>query len=221
MFRRHPITVLVGLAIAVMGVRSGTAQEAGPVFDEQGDYVGPRAFDTPVDAQPWVGWHGPIDDGLLGLRFGMDRFATARSLRERGLEGQHSRSQTQLFGGQVLGHSGEVLTEFRPDTQAPTGERLSRIQIMWRIDGLPNRAMALFERLDGLLASRYGTPLLAEEDGYAALDNGWGSFQRGYVGPQAKAYLVVEAIRNQRFRVVLSLESPQLHVSTQVDDEDR
>ena len=212
MLVRHPSTVLVGVILTLGLVHGVRAQEpSNPVYDE--DFL--AEFDNGPDRPnptPWVGWHGPLDDGLLGLRFGMDRFAVGRNLRERGLQGLPARAQTQRFEGKILGHTGEVLTDFRPDVQAPKGERLSRIQIAWRIDGLPNRALDLFESLRTMLEARYGDPLLSEEDGYSALDSGWGSFRRGYAGPQARALLVVEAIRNQRFRVVILVESPQLHV---------
>lgn len=232
MSRRHPITALVRAAIlaiaaaasVVIGVGPGSAQtdsRATPPRQTDASYFADLGADAPtVLAEPWVGWYGPLDDGLLGLRFGMDRFEVGRRMRERGLEGQASRPGTQRFEGALLGSTGEVLTEFRPDAQAPNGERLSRVQISWRIDGVPNRAVDLFERLDAMLESRYGEPLLSTEDGYAALDSGWGEFRRGYVGPQAKALLVVEAIRSQRFRVVISLESPQLHVAQRNRDED-
>lgn len=224
MFRRHPITVLVAVTIAVgsaaasIGARTACAQTPDSLSRAGDAFYELPSDDFPRGSQPWVGWHGPLDDGLLGLRFGMDRFAVSRILRERDLEGRPSRPQTQRFEGSILGHPGEVLTEYRPDPHAPTGERLSRIQIMWRIDGLPNRAVELFGKLEGMLASRYGEPLLAEDDGYAALDNGWGKNRRGFVGTQAKALLEVEAVRSQRFRVVISLESPQLHVAPRVDD---
>lgn len=226
MYRRHPITALVAVTIAMgsvaapSGVPTVHAQAPDSLSQEEAWSYELPSDDLPRGSQPWVGWHGPLDDGLLGLRFGMDRFAVSRILRERGLDGRPSRPQTQRFEGPILGHPGEVLTEFRPDAQAPTGERLSRIQIMWRIDGLPNRAVELFGKLEGMLVSRYGDPLLSEDDGYAALDNGWGKNRRGYVGTQAKALLEVEAIRSQRFRVVLSLESPQLHVEPRVTDEE-
>lgn len=215
---RHPSTALVLVTIVLSFAPSLFAQSSGePAAPDTARFGGD--LDARPVAEPWVGWHGPLDDGLLGLRFGMDRFSVARVLRERGLSGRHSREHTLLFGGTILSRNGEILTEFRPDPTAPNGERLSRIQLMWTIEGVPHGALGLFERLDAMLRSRYGEPRMVEEDGFAALDSGWGQYVRGYVGTQAKAVLHLESTRRERYRLLLSLESPQLHVPTTGDED--
>jgi hypothetical protein len=211
---RHPITVPVGRTIALfvaVSVTWASAQTPEETLDSTGVLFDESTAERPM-AEPWVGWHGPLDDGLLGLRFGMDRFTVGRILRERELRGRSSRAHMLRFEGSVLSRNGEVLVEFRPDSATPNGERLSRIQIIWTIEGVPHGALSLFERLDGMLRSRYGEARLVEEDGFAALDNGWGQYRRVYAGPQAKALLHLESTRQERYRLTLHLESPQLQV---------
>lgn len=222
MLHRHPITVLVSctiaLFVAIDAAGAGiSTREATP--DSAEWLLEDLTAERPM-AEPWAGWHGPFDDGLLGLRFGMDRFTAGRILRERDLRGRAARASTLRFEGSVLSRNGEVLVDFRPDPAAPGGERLSRIQLIWTIEGVPHGAHALFERLDGMLHSRYGEARLVEEDGFAALDNGWGQYRRVYAGPQAKALLHLESTRQERYRLTLHLESPQLHLPLRQADVD-
>ena len=221
--RRAWIAALVGWLLFAGGVsaqepdpRAQAGRDDDPFVEMDEDGVWEDDWGAPV-TEPWVGWYGPVDEGLLDLKFGMGRFGVAQELRERDLQSRPAREGTQRFEGRILGELAQVVASYRPDASAPEGERLSAIQLVWTLYGVPNNAVDLFERLDGMLASRYGEPLLAEDDGYAALDSGFGVNRRYYVGTQARAWLRLEAVRTERYQLVLTLQSPQWHV---VEDED-
>ncbi len=199
---------LVAVAVAVAGVHTpASAQDA--VSDDPYDVLDDTGVPDP--RQPWEGWYGPPADGLIGLRFGMDRFVVLRTMADRDdLESRAARDGQLRFEGRFLGATAEVLLDFtEPSTGDRTG-RLRRIQVQWRLFGLPNRPLSLYDRLDGLLAARYGGPVSEHDDGYAALDSGDGVVRRMYVGPEARAQVQIEAYRPQRYWVILALESPQL-----------
>jgi hypothetical protein len=164
-----------------------------------------------VGGELWDGWHAPLADGYGNLRFGMDRATVAQLLSEAGYRPLNARSGTLRFAGKLDGQSVELLAEFRADARAGEGGRLCRIQLHWDgLGGPTSRALALFERWESELARRYEAPLLAEEDGANALEGGRGRFVRLHQGPEMQAILELRAVRTNRFRMLLTLDSPQL-----------
>ena len=159
---------------------------------------------------PWVGWVGPLSDGLHGLRFGMTGFEANRVMREKGLEPANARPFTLRFEGDVLGRPAELMSEFTTSRPSDPGTSLRVVQIRWRFRGLPGPVVTHFGKLERMLASRYGTPVLSEEDGLNALEAGSGTYKRLYYGPQAKAWLELSTIRIQEFAVLIRIECPQL-----------
>lgn len=174
---------------------------------------------APDPSQPWIGWYGPFGDGLLGLRFGMDRFVALRLMRDRGLDSRPAREGELRFEGEFLGETAEVGLEFTRTRFDDAGDpiddgiangQLRRIQVTWQLLGLPHKPLRLFERLDGLLAARYGTPVLEEDDGFTALDVGDGLVRKVYFGREVRAQVELRAYRPKRYYLVLALENPQL-----------
>ncbi|HKK70678.1 MAG TPA: hypothetical protein VKA86_05625 [Candidatus Krumholzibacteria bacterium] len=205
------VSCVLFAVLAVGGATPATPQDRGPgdpydVLDDTG---------APDPRQPWEGWYGPLADGLIGLRFGMDRFVVLRTMADReDLESSAARDGQLRFEGRFLGQAAEVLLDFTEPTPGDHTGRLHRIQVQWRLFGLPSRPLRLYEQLDGLLAARYGDPVSEHDDGFAALDSGDGLVRRVYVGPEARAQVQIEAYRSQRYWVILALESPQLTPST-------
>jgi hypothetical protein len=163
-----------------------------------------------VGDYPWVGFYGPLSDGLHGLRFGMGGFEVNRILREKGMEPANARPYTLRFEGQVLGQPAEVVAEFDQSSPASPGANLRVVQIRWDFRGLPQNGFRYFSRLDEMLASRYGKPVLVKDDGMQNLDTGNGRLQRLYYGPQARAWLEYQALRRQEYVLMIRIECPQL-----------
>mgnify|MGYP006277772871 CR=1 FL=1 len=204
--RRH-VLLLVAAALVAGPHPPAWAQDA--VSDDPYDVLDETG--APDPRQTWEGWYGPPADGLIGLRFGMDRFVVLRTMADRDdLESRAARDGQLRFEGRFLGETAEVLLDFTEPSDVDRTGRLRRIQVQWRLFGLPNRPLSLYDRLDGLLAARYGDPVSEHDDGYAALDSGDGLVRRMYVGPEARAQVQIEAYRSQRYWVILALESPQL-----------
>jgi hypothetical protein len=195
---QHAILLLL-IVVSVAGSQ--------PLEDEDG-FVG-------VGEYPWEGWNGPLGDGLYGLRFGTGGFEVNATMREKGLDPSHSRLGTLRFEGDVLGANAELLAEFTADRTIDPGSQLRAIQIRWLLRGLPQQGMRLFGQLDEMLALRYGNPVLAEDDGLAALENGGGAMRRLYYGPEARAWLELEAQGRQRYALLIRIECPQLPRPTQ------
>lgn len=163
-----------------------------------------------VDDYPWIGFVGPLSDGLHGLRFGMGGFEVNRIMRDKGLEPATARPYTLRFEGDVLGEGAEIIAEFDRSSPSSSGANLRVVQIRWNFEGLPQKGFRFFNRLDEMLASRYGTPVLKKDDGMANLDTGSGRLQRMYYGQQARAWLEYVAIRRQEFALMIRIECPQL-----------
>lgn len=205
------------------GVVLGIVCALGPV-DAPAQFADDDPFDVIDEAKgsidpsrPWVGWYGPFTDGLIDLRFGMDRFTVLRVARDRGFEGMPASDDELRFEGTLLGETVEVRLSFTsrgsddddvPDEIVPG--QLKRIQVTWRLTGLPQRPLALFERLDGLMQRRYGDPVLTRDDGFTALDVGDGTVRSLYVGPEARTQVELQAYRPERYYVVVALTNPQL-----------
>ena len=163
-----------------------------------------------VGDYPWIGFVGPLSDGLHGLRFGMGGYEVLRILREKGLEPATARPYTLRFEGEVLGEDAEIIAEFDRERPSSPGASLRVVQIRWNFRGLPQNGFRYFTRLDEMLASRYGKPVLEKDDGMANLDTGSGRLQRMYYGQQARAWLEYVAIRRQEFALMIRIECPQL-----------
>ncbi len=190
---RFQLAILILLLCA--GPVAGAQDEDG--FESVGDY-------------PWVGWFGPLSDGLHGLRFGTGGFEVNRVMKEKGLTAIRARSYTLRFEGDVLGATGELIAGFTAKRPSASAAALRVIQIRWIFRGRPQRGLGLFEKLDGLLASRYGKPVLHRDDGISHLETGAGSYQRLYYGPEAQAWLEYAALGGQEFALLIRLECPQL-----------
>ena len=212
--RRRPASIAVLVAfVLVAATATGVRAEDDDPFDVIDELSGPDP------QRPWVDWYAPFTDGLIDLRFGMDRFVVLRLLRERGLEGQPARDGELRFEGELLGEQAEVRLEFSrtryDDAGVPIDDgikvgQLRRIQVTWQLLGLPHKPLRLFERLDGLMARRYGEPVLSEDDGFAALDTGDGLVRKVYFGREARAQVELQAYRPERYYLVLALVNPQL-----------
>ena len=70
--------------------------------------------------------------------------------------------------------------------------------------------LRLFERLNGMLESRYGAALAIESAGRGALETGNGVERKFFEGPEARAVLELLSPRPERFDLIFRLESPQL-----------
>jgi len=207
----HGLRVVVGIT-CVFGSVGASAQTSTDdpfdVLDEERGAIDP--------SRPWVGWHGPFVDGLIDLRFGMDRFTVLRLARDRGFEGTPASDDELRFEGTLLGETVEVRLTFTSRSGETDGSaeiapgQLRRIQVTWRLTGLPQRPLRLFERLDDLMRKRYGEPVLTLDDGFAALDVGKGTVRSLYVGPEARAQVELQAYRPERYYVVVALTNPQL-----------
>ena len=196
MFSQIRPLIYFGMVMLIVSVPVA-AQDDEAGFDSVGDY-------------PWVGFQGPLSDGLHGLRFGMGGFEVNRVLREKELEPANARPYTLRFEGEVLGQPAEIIAEFDQSRPSTPGASLRVVQIRWDFRGLPQNGFRYFNRLDELLASRYGRPVLEKDDGMANLDTGSGRLQRLYYGPQARAWLEYVAIRRQEYALMIRIECPQL-----------
>jgi hypothetical protein len=192
---RGQFAILILLLAAVPAAGQELEDEDG--FISVGDY-------------PWVGYVGPLSDGLHGLRFGMGGFEVNRIMREKGLEPANARPHTLRFEGSVLGHPAELITEFTRERAIDPLAELRVVQIRWNFQGLPQQGFSFFEKLDEMLATRYGKPVLKKDEGMQNLDSGDGRLQRLYYGPQAQAWLEYSAIRRQEYALMIRIECPQL-----------
>jgi hypothetical protein len=163
-----------------------------------------------VGDYPWVDWVGPLSDGLHGCRFGMTGFEVNRILQEKGLKSANARPYTLRFQGHVLGQTAEVIAEFTKAGPSRPGSSLRVMQIRWDFRGLPQHGYSYFQRLEEMLGSRYGTPVLEKDAGVVNLDSGQGTLQRLYYGQQARAWLEFKAIRRQEYVLLIRIECPQL-----------
>jgi hypothetical protein len=195
MFSQIRLPIYVWIVILLISGPVTAQEEDG--FVSVGDY-------------PWVGFVGPLSDGLHGLRFGMDGFQVNRILRDKQLEPANARPYTLRFEGDVLGESAEIVAEFDRDRPSTPGANLRVVQIRWDFRGLPQNGLRYFTRLNDMLASRYGAPVLEKDDGMANLDTASGRLQRLYYGPQARAWLEYVAIRRQEYLLMIRIECPQL-----------
>lgn len=159
---------------------------------------------------PWVGWYGPISDGLHGLRFGTDGFEVNRVMREKGLQPSHARDYTLRFGGDVLGEPAEIVTWFTTERPSAPGSALRVVQIRWVMRGLPSQSMKLFGRLDAMLLARYGDPVHAKDEPVSKLENGAGRTERLYYGTSARAWLELSGQASQEYALLIRIECPQL-----------
>jgi hypothetical protein len=172
------------------------------------------AATTPAGAEIWEGWHIPVADGFQRLRFGMDRATTSELLLGQGYKALHARAGTLRFERRLDGQTIELLAEFVEDARAGEGGRLCRLQLLWdRLEIPTARAMRLFESWERELERRYELPVFADEDGANALEGGRGRFVRLYQGPEMQAVLELRAVRPIQFRMLLTLDSPQLRPS--------
>jgi hypothetical protein len=163
-----------------------------------------------VGDYPWVDFQGPLSDGLHGLRFGMGGFEVNQILREKELQPANARPYTLRYAGEILGENAELIAEFDEERPSRTGANLRVVQIRWEFRGLPQNGFRYFTRLDEMLASRYGKPVLVRDEGMQNLDSGDGQLQRLYYGPQARAWLEFAAIRRQEYLLTIRIECPQL-----------
>lgn len=163
-----------------------------------------------VGEYPWEGWNGPLADGIYDLRFGTGGFEVTAAMRARGLEPASARPHTLRFEGEILDTPAEVLTEFTGSQPSASDAQLRVIQVRWGLRGLPQKGARLFREIEQELEARYGRPVLKRDDGLAALENGSGSLQRLYYGPEARTWLELSALGRQRYTLVVRMESPQL-----------
>jgi hypothetical protein len=192
---RYRFQLAILILILCVGSATGVQDEDG--FESVGDF-------------PWVGWNGPLSDGLHGLRFGTGGFEVNRVMKEKGLASTRARSYTLRFEGEVLGASAELIAGFTAERPSASAASLRAIQIRWIFRGRPQRGFGFFENLDGMLMSRYGKPVLHEDDALSDLENGSGTFQRLYYGPQVQAWLEYAALGFQEYALLIRLECPQL-----------
>ena len=194
---RHPITMRLAATIGLVTCALLPAVKLG-------------AGQTVRTERPWEGWHQQLADGVIGLRFGMDRFTVADILVERGFAARPGRGGTLRYEGKLLDEQVMAVLTFNDAANAGMGGRLHEIQLHWNLAGLPRVPLRLFERLDGMLESRYGVPLAVESAGRGALETGNGVERKFYEGPEARAVLELLSLRPERFDLVFRLESPQL-----------
>lgn len=187
----------LAILILVLCVVPATGAQDEDGFQSVGDY-------------PWVGWFGPLSDGLHGLRFGTGGFEVNRVMKEKGLIAMRARPYTLRFEGEVLGTTAEVIAEFTAKRPSARVAALRVIQIRWIFRGRPQRGLGVFESLDGMLASRYGKPVLHREDGLSDLETDAGVYQRLYYGPEAQAWLEYAALGGQEFALLIRMKCPQL-----------
>jgi hypothetical protein len=200
---RLRIQLAILMVILLLGASSapGTQDEAASP-DEEGF--------ASVGDYPWVGWFGPLSDGLHGLRFGTGGFEVNRVMKEKGLSGSPARPYTLRFEGDVLGEMAELIGGFTTQRPSASAASLRVIQIRWVFRGLPQRGMKLFGKLDGMLASRYGEPVVSREDGLSDLETGAGRYQRLYYGREVRAWLELAALGGQQYALIIRMECPQL-----------
>lgn len=198
---RSRIQLAILILILCAGPAAGTQDEVVPPDDEGFASVG---------NYPWVGWYGPLSDGLHGLRFGTGGFEVNRVMKEKGLLGSRARPYMLRFEGKILGAQGELIASFTTPRPSNSAASLRVIQIRWVLRGLPQPGLKLFGKLDEMLASRYGKPVLHREDGIHKLENGAGKHQRLYYGPEAQAWLELAALGGQEFALIIRMECPQL-----------
>ena len=199
MFSQILVRGQFAMLIFLLVASPGAAQD----MDDEGGFI-------PVGDYPWVGFVGPLSDGLHGLRFGMGGFEVNRIMREKDLEPANARPYTLRFWGDVMGQPAELIAEFTDERPSHPGASLRVVQIRWNFRGLPQQGFNYFQKLDEMLASRYGRPVLKVDDGMQNLDTGDGRLQRLYYGTQAQAWLEYSAIRRQEFALMIRIECPQL-----------
>jgi hypothetical protein len=159
---------------------------------------------------PWIGWYGPVADGLYGLRFGTGAFEVSEKMEAKGLRTSHPRPYTLRFEGRILGEQGGLVAEFTTARPGAKESRLRAVQIRWILRGLPKGPLKLFDSLDQMLHQRYGEPVDSRQDGPAALENGRGVYHRLFYGPEARALLELEALGQLEYSLVIRIECPQL-----------
>lgn len=170
------------------------------------------AVSAQTTESPDVSWsklYLPASDGLLGLRYGMDRAACGAVLRERGFEARNASSDAQLrFEGEVLGQRAEVALTFLSTGRRVGRELLARIELRWRYDGAIRSPRHIYERLQELLVRRYGPAIGSEDAAWSAVENGSGRRVCAYIGPETAARLEIRGVRKELYRVQLRLEFP-------------
>jgi len=199
MFAHSPACFQILFVIALLLPVGATAQTP----SDDGGFASVGDF-------PWVGWHGPLSDGLHGLRFGTTGFMVNRVMREKGLEPSNARPYTLRFGGKVLGEQAELLVSFTTAKPSAPNTQLRAVQIRWVLRGLLAQSLDLFGRLDSMLSDRYGTAVHSRQDAVADLEAGSGNYQRLYYGPEATAWLELAAQGHLQYALLIRIECPQL-----------
>jgi len=157
----------------------------------------------------WAHFYLPASDGILGLRYGMDRRAATEAMRARDLDPRAaSRRGSMRFVGQVLEKEADVLLDFLGPGPEGGADRLARIEVRWRCDGTMRAPRRIFESLSDLLEKRYGAPIRVVEDAWPALETGAGTRGRAYSGPQTEALVEIQGVRKDLYRVDLRLQFP-------------
>lgn len=161
--------------------------------------------------KPWVGWHGPLSDGIMGFRFGMDRRTVREVAQGRRVKAAPARGETLRYTGSFLSEQGELVLEFAPDESRPGQEVLTRIRIGWEgIAGGGGRPQAMFESLSTLLEERYGPAMFRRDATMQEISSGYRDALLVFEGPQMQAQLSLKAAGKQSLRLMLLLVSPQL-----------
>ena len=167
---------------------------------------------SPAAAQePWEEWIGPIGDGIMDFRFGMDRQTAREMAQRRKVKAVHSRRGTSRYEGNFLSMDGELLLEFAPDPRWGGGEVLTRIRLDWvGIPGGGGRPQAMFESLDQLLQKRYGPAIFRRDASISEISSGFRDGLHVYKGPEMQAQLSLRSAGGESIRLMLVLICPQL-----------
>lgn len=161
--------------------------------------------------KPWVGWYGPLSDGIMGFRFGMDRADVRAEAQRRNVTAVHARSNTMRYTGSFLSTEGELLFEFRPDEARPGRELLIQIRIDWvGIEGGGGRPKSMFDSLTKLLEERYGPAVYRRDAEVYDISSGFRDALHIYEGTEMQAQLSLSSASKQSLRLMLLLISPQL-----------
>jgi hypothetical protein len=161
--------------------------------------------------KPWLGWNGPLADGIMDFRFGMDRRDVRAVASRRKITAAASREETLRYTGSFLSAEGELVLEFTPDARRPGREQLTRIRLEWvGIGGGGGRPKAMFDALSGLLEQRYGPAAYRRDASISDVSTGFRNALHVYEGPEMQAQLSLSSAGSGSLRLMLVLISPQL-----------
>ena len=120
--------IQLAILILLLCVGPATAAPDEDGFESVGDF-------------PWIGWVGPLADGLHGLRFGTGGFEVNRVMKEKGLKSIRARPYMLRFEGEVLGEMAELIAGFTTQRPSASSSSLRVIQIRWIFRGRPQHGL--------------------------------------------------------------------------------